>query len=96
MPTFDAVQRFWQDYRRLTPEQQDSFLAAVRDFVSDFGRGTFRKGLRVKRVGGVAHVFEMTWAPDGRATFHSGPEVRPGQPHVVWRWIGGHEIFRRP
>jgi len=38
----------------------------------------------------------MTWAPDGRATFEYGTEVRPGEPHVTWRPIGTYAIFRRP
>jgi hypothetical protein len=25
-----------------------------------------------------------------------GPEVLAGQPHIVWRRIGTHDIFRRP
>jgi hypothetical protein len=41
-------------------------------------------------------VWEMTWAPDGRATFAYGPEVLAGQLHIVWRRIGTHDIFRRP
>ncbi|MFD6425369.1 hypothetical protein [Streptomyces sp. NPDC060198] len=36
---------------------------------------------------------EMRWAPDGRATWQYGDEVRAGEPHVIWRRVGGHEIF---
>jgi hypothetical protein len=39
--------------------------------------------LRVKRVQGHPGVWEMTWAPDGRATFEYGAEVRPGEAHVI-------------
>jgi hypothetical protein len=43
------------------------------------------------------NVFEMTWeGQDGRATFDYGPEQRPGEKHIRWRRIGGHEIFDRP
>ncbi len=38
----------------------------------------------------------MTWAPDGRATFRYGPEQVEGEPHVIWRRIGDHDIFDRP
>jgi hypothetical protein len=41
-------------------------------------------------------VMEMTWAPDGRATFHFGTSVVEGQPHIVWRRIRTHKIFTRP
>jgi hypothetical protein len=38
----------------------------------------------------------MTWAADGRATFEYGQEIRPGEPHIIWRRIGTHDIFRQP
>ncbi len=59
------------------------------------GRG-FRPGLRVKRVEGHENVYEMTWAPDGRATFTYGAEVYPGEPHIIWPRIGGHDILAYP
>jgi hypothetical protein len=42
---------------------------------------------------GHTSVFEMTWAPDGRATFAYGPEQIPGEKQ---RRIGGHEILQNP
>ncbi|MBV2362052.1 hypothetical protein KUM37_01630 [Streptomonospora sp. NEAU-YY374] len=66
----------------------------AEEFVPDLVRGSFRPGLRVKRVQGVAsEVYEMTWAPDGRATWQYGREQRPGTPHVVWRRVGTHAVF---
>jgi len=41
-------------------------------------------------------VWELTFAPDGRATFEYGDEVRPGDAHVIWRRIGDHSIFADP
>jgi hypothetical protein len=38
----------------------------------------------------------MSWAADGRATFSYGPEVRPAEPHVIWRRVGDHWILRDP
>ena len=38
----------------------------------------------------------MTWAADGRANFSYGTPVVAGEPHVVWRWIGTHQIFTQP
>jgi hypothetical protein len=97
-PTFEAGEsRFQRDLRRLTPKQRAAFLAAVRDFVADLRRGAgFRPGLRVKRVQKTSNVWELTWAPDGRATWQYGPEVREGEPHVRWRRVGTHDIFRDP
>ncbi len=97
MPTFAWLARFRADFDRLTPAQQAAFLAAVAQFVEDLrAGGPFRKGLRVKGVKGAAGVFEMTWADDGRATFQYGESVIEGEPHVIWRRAGTHEIFRRP
>lgn len=97
MPTYAWLARFQADFGSLSAEQQGAFLAAVQQFVEDMNaeRG-FRKGLRVKAVQGATGMFEMTWAADGRATFHYGAAVIPGQPHVVWRRVGTHAIFKQP
>ena len=99
MPTHKELPGFWEDWQHLTPEQQEQFHIARRRFVADLRAGQgFRASLRVKRVerGKKERVYEMTWAPDGRATFQYGAEVLPGEPHINWRRIGGHEIFDRP
>jgi hypothetical protein len=41
-------------------------------------------------------IWEMSWAPDGRATFEYGDEVHSGEAHIIWRRVGTHAIFRRP
>ena len=97
MPTHDEWAQFLREWRKLTPEQQSLFLAAVDEMVDDLSvHAPFRPSLRVKAVQGHSGVFEMTWATDGRATFHYGAEKRPGEAHIVWRRIGGHEIFKNP
>lgn len=70
---------------------------AVTQFVEDLrAGGQFRKGLRVKRVKGAPGIFEMTWAPDGRATFQYGDPVRAGESHIIWRRVGTHSVFPEP
>ena len=97
MPTFEWLARFGIDFDRLTPAQKAAFLVAVTQFVDDLRMGRqIRKGLRVKGIKGAAGVFEMTWADDGRATFHYGGALVEGEPHVVWRRIGTHGIFKKP
>lgn len=97
MPTRDVLSSFWRDWHRLTPQQQQQFLEALEKFVADLRAGEgFRPGLRVKGVQSATGVFEMTWAKDGRATFHYGETVVEGEAHVVWRRIGTHEIFGEP
>lgn len=96
MPTFERTARFDRDLRALTPEQRRRFAGAVKKFVADLESGTFRKGLRVKGIQGADGIFEMTFAGDGRATFQYGEERSPGDPHVIWRRVGTHEVFSTP
>ena len=83
MPTYEVLPEFWRDWARLTDSQRQGFQAS------------FRTGLRVKGVRGAPGVFELTWAADGRATFSYGPAAA-GEPHLIWRRIGTHEILRTP
>lgn len=93
-PTFERHTRFDRDLARLTPEQQRRFRTAVTGFAADLRRGQgFRPGLRVKRIQGTARVWEMTFAPDGRATWEYGTEVHHGEPHVIWRRVGTHDVL---
>jgi hypothetical protein len=97
VPTFAWLARFGADFDRLTPAQQAAFLAAVAQFVEDLRKGgQFRKGLRIKGVQGASGIFEMTWADDGRATFQYGDALLEGEPHVIWRRVGTHDVFRQP
>jgi hypothetical protein len=96
MPTRDVLASFWRDWNGLSSDQQEAFLAAVERFVADLKAGVLRSGLRVKGIRGAPGVFELTWAPDGRATFSYGEERRPGEPHIVWRRVGAHEILKAP
>ena len=95
MPTFEPLSRFRRDYARLTEARRAAWRQAVLLFVDGLKSGSLHPS-RVKRVQGHPGVWEITWAPDGRATFHYGQEVRHGEPHVVWRRIGTHEVFKRP
>ena len=81
----------------MSSTDQQRFRTAVRRFVEDLEAGRpFRLGLRVKAVQGTGDIMEMTFSPDGRATWQFGAEVNAGQAHIVWRRIGIHDIFRSP
>ena len=96
-PTYEMLDDIEYDWMRLTPSQREQFRIARAQMIADLRSGEgFRKGLRVKGVKGAPGVFEMTWAPDGRATFSFGREQRQGEVHIVWRRIGTHDIFTRP
>ena len=96
MPTFEIDEPFWRDHDRLSAALQEAFKRARLEFIEDLRLGRFRPSLRVKRVQIEDGVWELTWAADGRATFSYGAEVIPGQPHIVWRHVGTHDILRRP
>jgi hypothetical protein len=100
VPTYETLPRFATDLDRLTPEQRRRFRQTVAAFVEDLRTGRFRAGLRVKRVQRVPGIYELTWSmgtgPAGRATWEYGHERRPGDQHIVWRRIGGHDILNQP
>jgi len=96
VPTWSRTESFLRDWQSLSPEDRRKFKKAVKNFVADLKTGTFRKGLRVKGIQGAEGIFEMTWAKDGRATFEYGPEVRPKNPHIVWRRCGSHSVLKKP
>ena len=97
MPTYQQLPSFTRDLSLLSIPDRARFLEAVERFVTALQAAQLPPpGLRVKRVRGFSGVWEMTWAPDGRATFMYGAPVNAGQAHVIWRRIGTHAIFGRP
>ncbi|MEU0110615.1 hypothetical protein ABZ313_35365 [Streptomyces sp. NPDC006251] len=97
MPTFEVLPRFAADLDGLTSEQRRRFRRVVLDaFVPDLRTGKFRAGLRVKGVRAAPGVYELTWAPDGRATWEYGSEQIRGARHIVWRRIGTHDVLIGP
>ena len=95
MPSHARTRQFERDWRRLRAADRDRYRLAFRKFDADLGADRFRPGLRVKGVQGAPGVFEMTWAPDGRATFEYGVSQGVG-PHVIWRRIGTHAVLDVP
>lgn len=99
MPTHDETSAFIRDYENLTQQQRDRFDGKRQEFIEDLltmerdPRKGFRAALRVKKVQGASGVFEMTWAPDGRAMFSMGSPVVQGKRHIVWHRVGGHSIL---
>jgi hypothetical protein len=93
MPTYERRPQFDRDYAALSREQRRAFRAAVEKFVADVERGTFRAGLRVKGIKSAPGIVEMTWAPNGRATFEYGTPIREGVTHIVWRRVGTHDVL---
>lgn len=94
MPTFATTPRFRRAHSKLSRRQRERFRHVIRtQFVPDLTAGSFRHSLRVRRLGAVDGLYEVTWAPDGRAAWEFGEPVRDGEPHVVWHLVGTHAIF---
>ena len=98
MPTHDEEPRFLREFFALSHDKQRSFRRALRLMIEDMQhQRPFRASLRVKGVQGYSGIYEMTGdMPNGRATFTYGQEQTPGDHHIIWRRIGGHEIFGNP
>ena len=77
MPTHEELPRFLRDWQRLGPQQRRAFLDALTLFISGLANQSFAPQLRVKRVKGDAAEWEITWAPDGRATFNTALRFLP-------------------
>jgi hypothetical protein len=98
VPTFERLPRFDREFRRMSRELQRAFLNMLPLFIAALRESppSFPPALRVKRVQGRDAVWEITFAPDGRATFAYGEEVRPGEAHVIWRRVGTHDVLSDP
>ena len=98
MATYELAAAFYRDLARLSRADRARFRRAVAQLVAALRSSPpeFPPGLRVKRVQGHREVWELTFAPDGRATFAYGEEVVAGEAHVVWRRVGDHSVLARP
>jgi hypothetical protein len=98
VPTFERLARFDREFRRLPREMQRAFLEMLPLFVAALKESppVFSPALRVHRVQGTTGVWEITFAPDGRATFEYGEEIAAGEPHVIWRRVGTHGVIAEP
>jgi hypothetical protein len=96
LPTFDRLALFKRDYRKLPPEQGRRFRVAVMKLVAALSEDPPRLPGEplVKLLVRLGRVYELRFDGDGRATFTL--TRREGQPHVIWRRIGSHDVLREP
>ena len=85
------MQFFWtepfkKDYSRLTPQMRERASQTLRRFSAD----TRQPGLHIKKMEGVADIWEIRVSENYRITFQF---VREG---VLFRRIGTHNILRKP
>ncbi|MEV5240177.1 hypothetical protein AB0K89_13865 [Streptomyces cinnamoneus] len=95
MPTYETLPRFTTDLDRLTPEQRRRFRQTVAAFIEDLRAGSFRAGLRIKRVRCVPGVYELTGPATAGPPGNTAPNAYTA-PSVVWRRIGTHAIPTGP
>lgn len=105
MPTFEARDRFWNEFERLRHAEQETFLTARDEFIEVLrawedagcpGIPRFPARLGVTPMVNHPGVFELAWASDGRCTWEFGTPKRTGKCHVIWRRIGSHAVYADP
>jgi hypothetical protein len=97
VPTYSFEPRFGREFARLDATAARAFLRAKNRFVAALKAGRpFEAGLGIAEMTGHPGIFEFHFSDGGRATFHYGNDGRGPAAHVIWRRIGGHEIYREP
>lgn len=96
-PTYEFATGFAREFARLPRQQRREYRKAVEKLIAALRSARQPpNSLRIKRVQGSRDIWEMSYSGDGRATFRYGTEVRPGETHIEWVRVGGHEILSRP
>jgi len=91
MPTFESLAAFQRQWAKLDADQRAAFRRAVAVFIANIREGRdFNPELRVHKLVNT-EIWSLTWAKDGRALFRYGPQITPGETHIIWETIGTHE-----
>ncbi len=69
---------------------RDRFVAALK------ADRPFEAGLGISELAGYPGIYEFHFSAGGRATFQYGSDACGATAYIVWRRIGGHEIYREP
>ena len=105
VPTFEADDRFWNEYDHLRAEQQATLREARYRFIAVLvaaeregcpGIPQFPKALGVKPMTARRNIWELARSGDGRCTWAFGTPRMPGKYHITWRRIGSHAIYADP
>lgn len=99
---FYFTEKFKRDYKKLKSEHTNQFENVFESFMDELENHLANKSpmpakYRFKILRQSDGVMAMTWSdsrPAGRATFHI--EEHSGEPVLVWRRIGTHDIYREP
>jgi hypothetical protein len=94
MAQHQATERFYEDFGKLSEEDQELFERAAEKLIEDLAVGQPRESLHVRRVQGFTGLYEMTWTVKGRATFSVGG-LGDGQ-ILIWRRVGKLDVLSDP
>ena len=92
-PTYERTVRFDRDWDALSPSDRRRFREVMTKFVADLEAGEFRPGIRAKRIEGASNIYEVSFAPEGRATWEYGEPLLEGEVHIIWRRVGTQAAF---
>lgn len=98
MATYSSTNSFQRDFAGLDPRYQERFKALAKERFSpaiDAGP-PYPADLRMIPMSGEDGIRELTVDRDIRATWEFGEPVHDGVPHVIWRRIGNHDVYRNP
>ena len=98
MPTYGSTAAFIRMLRRLTKRQQQQFYKARDLFVAELKAQGFtpplHPSLRLHKLQGH-DVWSISFGDGLRAAFTVGNEVKKGEVHIVWEFIGTHNEYER-
>jgi len=75
----------------------EAFLPAIVAYEANPSAFVWPRSLRFEPLQSSGGICAVTWSfagPDGRATFQFS--TIDGEPCIVWRRIGHHDIYRQP
>jgi hypothetical protein len=97
MTSYDRYNRFASEFDQLSSEEQKAFRTAVARFVAALWENRVPDAnLGIRQMTDHTGVYEFHFSKRGRATFHYKTEERGKNADIMWRRIGGHEIYRKP
>lgn len=91
------LKKLKSEHRRQFQAERTRFLDAIDKLEKINQTLSLPNKFRIKQLRKTEGIWAMTWSfsrPDGRTTFHL--EEIDGEPVLVWRRIGNHDIFKQP
>lgn len=97
LPTYSSDPRFDREFAALSTTDARAFLWAKDRFVAALkANRPPEPGLGIRQLVGHPGIFEFHFSDAGRATFEYGSAARGPEAYVIWRRIGGHDIYDNP